>query len=196
MSKEILAIEFELLVGEEKISADELLVEPGKLLDYYVSEEDATDSNYPGGFCISVGGKKWNGGEEFYFDMFSYTLNWLKGIEELLSNESIMVDVGFWEESVATAILKEENKLEILDKSVNGRIIAPSIIVNFESFCRQLLNESRKYESLALLVKQKILSKAKSIDLNRAHQIIREMCADEFRDHNRALEILIRKRFG
>src|ERR1700733_5120681 len=104
-----LTIEFRLLIGDDHVLVDDLLKVPERLLDYYMSEEDPTDSTFQGGYCISVGEKKWNGKEEFYFDMFSYTLNWLSGIEKLLLKELTVAEIGFWEESTATATLKGDN---------------------------------------------------------------------------------------
>ena len=192
-----LTIEFKLLIGEEHISVDDCLKNPKKLLDYYLSEEDATDSSFQGGYCISVNGKKWNAiAGEFYFDMFSYSLNWLKGIEILLSKDQTEENVGFWEESNAKAILKESNTLEIIDKTVNGKILGESVSIDFENFCSLMLSESKKYESLALLVKARIMDASKHIDKEKGIQVIREMCGDDFLKHNKAIESLMGKYFA
>src|SRR5215475_1411403 len=97
------SVEFRLLVGEETILIDKLLKNPQRLIDYYLEEENQSDSTFQGGYCITVDGKIWNGNPDFYFDIFSFTLNWLSGVDDLLSGKTSSADVGFWEESVATA---------------------------------------------------------------------------------------------
>ncbi len=188
-----LKIEFRLLVGEDQVSVEELLKNPDSLLNAYLAEEAPTDSVFQGGYCISVGDKKWNGKEEFYFDMFSYTLNWLSGIEKILLKELTSAEVGFWEESTATAALIGSNELKITDTHVGGKIVAKPTIVNFGIFCHLLLQESRKYEQLAHTIKNNVLAKGEAIDKKRGEQIIREMCADDFSRHCKAIEILLKE---
>ena len=196
MNKE-LKIEFKLLIGEDHIAIDDLLNDPERLLECYMSEENPTDSSFQGGYCISINEKKWNGKEDFYFDQFSYTLNWLTGLEKLLSKKITATDVGFWEESRATATLKGYNELEIVDTWSLDKIIAYPCIVDFEEFCKLILIESRKYEQLASLVKNRIASKKSKdpSDLKKEKQIIEAMCGDEFAHYCNKLELLIKEYF-
>ncbi|MDB5272777.1 MAG: hypothetical protein JWO58_1144 [Chitinophagaceae bacterium] len=189
-----LEIDFYLLVGENKVSAKELLMTPQVLLDYYLGEEETTDSTFQGGYCISIDGKKWNGKEEFYFDLFAYTLNWLKGIEELLLKKQTSVDVGFWEESVAKATLLGNGEIEIMDATVNGRALTDVSRVDLQQFCKCLLQATQTYSLLAERIKELIFFNVQSIDEKKAQQIIQEMCADEFVQYSSSIEALMKER--
>ncbi|MDB5258071.1 MAG: hypothetical protein JWM14_2766 [Chitinophagaceae bacterium] len=191
-----LSITFQLLVGEDHIAVEDLLQNPESLLDYYLADEDQTDSTFQGGYCIVVNGKKWNGDNDFYFDLFAYSLNWLKGIQELLLKETNTAEVGFWEESVAKATLVGETQLQIEDASVNGRVLAPAEVVDFELFSRELLKAGRGYEALAASIKQLIHVRGPLIEEQEGERIIQEMCGREYQQYNDAVEVLIEKRFG
>ncbi len=181
-----LQITFALLIGEDHVSVEDCLKDPKKVLDYYLNEEDLSDSTFQGGFCITNKGKKWNATQYgFYFDLFAYTLNWLSGMIHLLRKEGPIANVGFWEESVARATLLENGDLEIVDASVNGRVLAEPAEVDFETFCKELLTASKQYEALASQVK--VLALAQPHAKNQ--KIIREMCAEDYRKNNEALAL-------
>jgi hypothetical protein len=191
-----LTITFQLLVGEDNVPVEELLKDPEALLDYYLADEDKTDSTFQGGYCISVNGKKWNGDNDFYFDLFAYSLNWLKGIQQLLLKESHVAEVGFWEESVAKATLIGDSQLQIQDAGVNGRVLAAPVTVDLEAFCRALLSAGRGYEELAASVKQLIIGRGDEIEEEEGERIIDEMCGREYQLYNNAVETLINNRFN
>jgi len=192
-----LQISFRLFVGEEQILVDELLQNHGKLLDYYLSDEWWSDSTFKGGYCIAIDNNRWNGKDEYLFDLFRYSLQWVSGIVQLLSTDQTTVSIGFWEESTGTATRVGENELEIVDTWVSSNeFMSKPACVNLEVFSKQLLRESKKYLKLAMDIKDEINLRQSQIDKKAALRIIEEMCGEDFEHYCGLLEDQINKRFG
>lgn len=180
MSEE-LKIRFRIMMRDKLVPVDELLIDPKKLLDHYLSipRERLTCCSFQGGFCIDVNGKPWNGDapDDYCIDEFWMTLHWLMALEEVLTWTKGINRVTFWEESQATITVKDHGIVWIEDTPYAREAVM------LEELAALMLRESRKYVQLVKLVNEEMERRKENIDREVRGKIIYEMKGGSFEEY-------------
>ena len=177
-----LQIHFRLTANGKQFPTEYWLGNVAALVDYYLNKTRLTCCDFQAGYCIDVGGKRWNGDKEGYdFDEPWMTMAWLDGLIIIFGSSVEKTAVPFWEQSNATLKRVDKNILEIEDMAAHagGGICAPTW-VDADAFAEQIIIATRKYLELCEAITKELLCRVETVPKEKIEKINSELDREQF----------------